>query len=150
MYKRQTRLINESVSIQTFREKLRAIRRIISESVQYGESLRMSWTRAFTESIQVVETQVHLSAMLRRIAESVSVSETRLRVRGMLRIINNSLSVSESIIRLRGIFRIINNTLSVSESIIRLRGLGRMVNESISVQTFREKIRVLKLSLIHI
>ena len=49
---------------------------MINETISMPEAFRKSWTRSFTETVQAVETQVHLSVMLRYITESTNMSES--------------------------------------------------------------------------
>ena len=92
---------NESVSIQTFREKLRAIKRVISETVNYAETI------------------IRIRGIGRIINNTIQLSTTSFTASGFIRFYSESISVSENITRVRGLFRVINNTVQTSETLRR-------------------------------
>ena len=83
------RLTNESVSIQTFRLRLRALVYHVVESSSIAETQvkKRGIIKLFNESLNNSENILRYRAIIRQLAETSQVSETRVRLRGIKRLV---------------------------------------------------------------
>lgn len=136
-------MVDEYVSVQHFRDSLRQLLKIMSESISINDS------------------RLRVRNIIRKLSDTVNITEIILPYRGVFRIISNSVSVTGDIVRFRGLGRIINNVIQSSESFYKRwsRSFSETVSisihlqprfeviviviESISIQSFRYPIRSL-------
>ena len=113
------KILNESISVQTFREKLRSLIKQINETISIGLTGFQS---------NIYQINVFGSAIKDAYAPL-----------GAVQLVPENIQLSETVSRIKNIKRIINNTINILKSHTSLRSLKRTVSENISIQTFRIK-----------
>ena len=125
-----TRHIAESVSVQTFRQKLRILKRVISETVNSVEgkvSLRIL-KRIQGESVSISTAFAWTRTLIRHLGESVSIQSFRIKPRILLRIITETVNVARTRF---GVFQesFQQGVFQSGYEVLRIRGIGKLINE---------------------
>jgi hypothetical protein len=91
------RLINEGVSVQSFRERLRTILKTISESVNISEGFIKRWVKYVSETVEISSLTVPVLGRVKIIATVISIGEVKLAVRALTRMIDNTVNIAEGL-----------------------------------------------------
>jgi len=154
------RVIEEGISVQSFRQKLRALTKEITDIVQSADSsnyifgrvksvneslyvrAKKTFQQAFQQDVfQSAREFVTSMTKLRLVDEVEQVADGRVYLRSIIKTITNTVQSAESITRLRSLIRMINNDLNVSDSFAKLMTLLVVHTEQVSVQSFRTNLR---------
>ena len=93
------RLINESVSVQSFRERLRTIIKAVGESMNIAESI------------------FKFKHIIPKINEGISLATSFYFPMGKVYVVINNMSIGEIRLRVRSLKRMINNTVNIAETL---------------------------------
>jgi hypothetical protein len=108
------RLANETMSVQSFRERIRALVKMLDESVSIGEGFNKRWSKY--------------------VGETVSTTESIFRKRVIIPIVNEVLSIIDSTKTFAGYIRYANEAVSIVENLTKNLQYG-LVKKSASVGT---------------
>ena len=112
------RLVNESVSVQQFRIRLRALVKFVIETNQVSETVKNTrgLMRLANESIESDENLLRYQSIIRNLAETSQVSDSRLSLRGIKRIISNTLNIGEARTRVKSIVKTVSDMITIGLS----------------------------------
>ena len=109
------RLANESVSVQQFRIRLRALVKFVIETNQLSETLKNTrgLMRLANESLESDENILKYQSIIRKLSETSQVSDSRISLRGIKRVISNTLNIGEAKTRVKTIVKTIGEMVTI-------------------------------------
>ena len=90
-------MANETISVQSFRERIRVLRKLVSESVGISEGFISRWVKLVNDTVSYTESIFRKRAIMPLVNEVVAITEAMNTFAGYIRYADETVAVVENI-----------------------------------------------------
>ena len=125
LLRERIKTVTETISIQSFRDRSRVIKRVISEGISLSESLYKGWIKRVNNTVNIVAVNMPVFSITKIISEVLSIGKAVFQSN----VFQNSVfqNTIDETVALLGKVRVISETVQASDAFKMLRGMQRVV-----------------------